>query len=60
MARLNHRKGLLRVRITSTTHQATIVYDSSEGLSFDAQTGVSDDYEKWMRKLVEAIRANTR
>lgn len=33
---------------------------SSEGLSFDPQTGVSDDYEKWMRDLVDAIRNNTR
>lgn len=60
VARLNHRKGLLRVRITSTTQQATIIYENSEGIAFDPQTGVSDDYEKWMRNLVEAIRANTR
>ncbi|MGV3619927.1 MAG: hypothetical protein ACO1OB_03870 [Archangium sp.] len=60
IARLNHKKGLVRVRITSTTQQATIAYVSSEGLSIDPATGVSDDYEKWMRNLVEAIRQNTR
>lgn len=60
IARLNHKKGLVRVRITSTTQQATITYLSSEGLSIDPGTGVSDDYEKWMRNLVDAIRTNTR
>ena len=60
IARLNHKRGLVRVRITSTPQQATITYFDSEGLSIDPGTGRSDDYEKWMRNLVDAIRANTR
>lgn len=60
VARLNHKKGLVRVRITSTTQQATIAYVSSEGLSIDPSTGISADYEKWMRNLVDAIRNNTK
>ncbi len=60
VARLNHKKGLVRVRITSTTQQATIAYLSSEGLSIDPSNGRSDDYEKWMRNLVDAIRNNTK
>ncbi len=60
LARLNHKKGLVRIRITSTTQQATITYVSSEGLAIDSATGISDEYEKWMRNLVEAIRNNTR
>ncbi|MGA9525152.1 MAG: hypothetical protein WBV82_27070 [Myxococcaceae bacterium] len=59
-ARLNHKRALVRVRINSTTQQATITYLSSEGLSIDPDTGRSDDYEKWMRNLVDAIRAHTK
>ncbi len=59
VARLNHRKGMVRVRIVADTTKATITYLDSQELAFDA-TGRSDEYEKWMRNLVEAIRANTR
>jgi hypothetical protein len=59
IARLSHRKGLLRVRIVADVTQATITYLDSQGLDLDA-TGRSTDYEKWMRNLVDAIRTNTR
>lgn len=59
IARLNHRKGLVRVRISWDTSQATITYVESQELSFDAG-GRSDEYEKWMRNLVDSIRGNTR
>lgn len=59
IARLNHRKGLVRVRITWDATQATISYVESQELDIDG-TGRSAEYEKWMRNLVDAIRANTR
>lgn len=59
IARLNHRKGLVRVRISFDTTQATITYVMSESLDIDP-TGRSAEYEKWMRNLVDAIRANTK
>jgi hypothetical protein len=59
IARLNHRKGLVRVRISFDETQATITYVTSEDLDIDP-TGRSAEYEKWMRNLVEAIRNNTR
>lgn len=59
IARLNHRKGLVRVRISWEPSQATITYVESQELSFDAG-GRSDEYEKWMRNLVDSIRGNTR
>ena len=59
VARINHRKGLVRVRISWDLTQATINYLESEGLEIDP-AGRSAEYEKWMRNLVEAIRANTR
>ena len=59
VARLNHRKGMVRVRITADTRQASITYLDSQELSFDA-AGRSDEYEKWMRNLSDAIRSNTR
>lgn len=59
IARLNHRKGLVRVRITADAKQASIAYLDSQELSFDSN-GRSDEYEKWMRNLSEAIRENTR
>ncbi len=59
VARLNHRKGLVRVRIAYDTSQATISYVDSQDLSFDGG-GRSDEYEKWMRNLVDSIRSNTR
>ncbi len=59
IARLNHRKGLVRVRISYDTAQATITYVMSESLDIDP-TGRSAEYEKWMRNLVDAIRANTK
>ena len=59
VARINHRKGLVRVRITWDLGQATISYLESQGLDLDT-SGRSAEYEKWMRNLVEAIRANTR
>ena len=58
-ARLNHRKGMLRVKISADVSQATISYVDSQELSFDG-SGRSDEYEKWMRNLVDAIRGNTR
>lgn len=58
-ARLNHGKGLVRVRITSSESQATITYLESQELRMDA-TGRSADYERWMRNLVDSIRAETR
>jgi hypothetical protein len=59
LARLNHRKGMVRIRITFNAQQASIVYVDSKELSFDA-TGRSDEYERWMRLLVDAIRANSK
>lgn len=59
LARLNHRKGMVRVRIVADVSQATISYVDSQELSFDA-AGRSDEYEKWMRNLVDSIRTNTR
>lgn len=59
VARLNHRKGLVRVRITVEATQATITYVDSQELNIDA-SGRSDEYEKWMRNLVDSIRANTK
>ena len=59
VARLNHRKGLVRVRIAYDAAQATISYVDSQELSFDGG-GRSDEYEKWMRNLVDSIRSNTR
>lgn len=59
IARLNHRKGLVRVRISYDATQATITYVESQELSFDGG-GRSDEYEKWMRNLVDSIRGNTR
>ena len=59
IARINHRKGLVRVRISYDVTQATITYVESQELSFDAG-GRSDEYEKWMRNLVDSIRSNTR
>lgn len=59
IARLNHRKGLVRVRISWEPTQATITYVESQDLDFDAG-GRSAEYEKWMRNLVDAIRSNTR
>ena len=59
IARLNHRKGLVRVRISWDPNQATITYVESQELSFDGG-GRSAEYEKWMRNLVDSIRGNTR
>lgn len=59
IARLNHRKGLVRVRISWEPTQATITYVESQDLDFDAG-GRSAEYEKWMRNLVDSIRSNTR
>lgn len=59
IARLNHRKGLVRVRISADNTQATITYVESQELNIDA-SGRSDDYEKWMRNLVDSIRSATR
>ena len=59
VVRLNHRKGLVRVRITWDVGQATITYVDSQGLDIDP-AGRSAEYEKWMRNLVDAIRANTK
>jgi hypothetical protein len=59
VARLNHRKGMVRVRIVADVSQATINYVDSQELAFD-NTGRSDEYEKWMRNLVDSIRSNTR
>lgn len=59
IARLNHRKGLVRVRIAWDQSQATITYVESQDLDFDGG-GRSAEYEKWMRNLVDAIRSNTR
>lgn len=59
VARLNHRKGLVRVRIAYDASQATISYLDSQELTFDGG-GRSDEYEKWMRNLVDSIRGNTR
>ncbi len=47
------------MQLTYTNAQATISYVNSEGLDIDRSTGRSDDYEKWMRNLVESIRNNT-
>lgn len=59
IARLNHRRGLVRVRISWDASQAIITYVESQELSFDGG-GRSAEYEKWMRNLVDSIRANTR
>lgn len=59
VARLNHRKGLVRVRIVYDVSQATISYVDSQELAFDGG-GRSDEYEKWMRNLVDSLRYNTR
>jgi hypothetical protein len=59
IARLNHRKGLVRVRITADATQATITYVESQELDIDPN-GRSAEYEKWMRNLVDSIRTNTR
>ncbi|MDP1822306.1 MAG: hypothetical protein Q8L48_03660 [Archangium sp.] len=59
VARLNHRRGMVRVRISYDTAQASIAYLDSQELSFDA-AGRNDEYEKWMRNLVDSIRGNTR
>jgi hypothetical protein len=58
VARLNHRKGMVRVRIVYDVSQATISYLESEELFIDG-SGRSDEYEKWMRNLVDSIRAAT-
>jgi nitroimidazol reductase NimA-like FMN-containing flavoprotein (pyridoxamine 5'-phosphate oxidase superfamily) len=58
-ARLNHRRGMVRVKIVADVSQATISYVDSQDLSFDGG-GRSDEYEKWMRNLVDSIRSNTR
>jgi hypothetical protein len=59
IARINHRKGLVRVRIAWDATQATITYVDSQELDFDGG-GRSAEYEKWMRNLVDSIRSNTR
>lgn len=59
VARLAHRKGLVRVRIAWDNSQATIEYVDSQDLDFDGG-GRSAEYEKWMRNLVDSIRSNTR
>ena len=59
IARLNHRKGLVRVRISWDASQCTITYVDSQQLDFD-NVGRSAEYEKWMRNLVDSIRGNTR
>jgi hypothetical protein len=59
VARLNHRKGMVRVRIVYDVSQATISYVDSQDLNFDGG-GRSDEYEKWMRNLVDSLRSNTR
>ncbi len=59
IARLNHRKGLVRVRIAWDSSQCTITYVDSQELDFDGG-GRSAEYEKWMRNLVDSIRGNTR
>lgn len=59
VARLNHRKGMVRVRVQADTRQASITYLDSQDLSFDGG-GRNDEYEKWMRNLSDAIRSNTR
>jgi hypothetical protein len=56
IARLNHRKGLVRVKVSADSSQATIAYVESQDLDIDS-AGRSADYEKWMRNLVEAMRA---
>jgi hypothetical protein len=58
VARLNHRKGMVRVRIVYDVSQATISYVDSQELFIDG-SGRSDEYEKWMRNLVDSIRGNT-
>jgi hypothetical protein len=58
VARLNHRKGMVRVRIVYDVSQATISYVDSQDLFIDG-SGRSDEYEKWMRNLVDSIRSNT-
>jgi hypothetical protein len=59
VARLSHKKGLVRVTVLSNGQNATITYLNSEGLDLDA-AGHSDDYERWMRILVEAIAKNSK
>lgn len=59
VARLAHRKGMVRVRIAYDTAQASITYVDSQELGFDA-AGRNAEYEKWMRNLVDSIRGNTR
>lgn len=59
VARLAHRKGMVRVRIAYDTAQASIAYVDSQELGFDAG-GRNAEYEKWMRNLVDSIRGNTR
>ncbi len=60
IARLSHRNCVVRIRVTFNATQATITYVSSEQLAIDPATGRSNDYERWLHNLVEAISAYTR
>jgi hypothetical protein len=59
VARQTTRTGNARIRVTGTTQQATISYLDSTGIDIDAQTGRSNEYEKWMRSLISAFETYT-
>jgi len=59
VARQNTRNGSARIRVTGTTQQATITYLDSTGVDIDAQTGRSNEYERWMRSLISAFETYT-
>lgn len=59
VARLAHRRGLVRVRCVTDGAKVVITYVDSQDLAFDG-AGHSDEYERWMRNLSEAIRNHVR
>lgn len=58
LARLSHRKTIVHIKIIAHANDASIEYVSSEDLALD-KTGHSVEYERWVRLLVDAIRANS-
>lgn len=59
LLRLDHGDHQLRLRCEYNTTQANFVYVESHGLDFDAQ-GRNDEYERWMRNLVDGVQNASR
>ena len=59
LLRLDHGDHQLRLRCDYNATQANFVYVESHGLDFNAQ-GRNDEYERWMRNLVDAVQNASR